>query len=106
MGFATRVEDFARFGMLPRRAERADVAPLRYATPSTLLRYAHPLAHRSPHCPPPATCYARRRPSFPLRLYICISRFPFVIFVVSFCSCFFNFVIFVDYICNAVALHL
>lgn len=116
-------------GRFPGSLRLADSAPLRFApsarryappTPLPVLGPVSPAPRRSarprcpppPHAPPPAAppqqnggaSSAASRPGLPRCLYICISVFTFVIFVVPFCPCLFIFVIFVVSICNAASL--
>lgn len=112
-------------GRFPGSLRLADSAPLRFAssarcyaspTPLPVLGPVSPAPRHSarPRCPPlrilrpppprppqnGGASSAASRPSLPRCLYVCISRFPFVMFVVSFCPCLFIFVIFVVSICD------
>ena len=105
-------------GRSPAAHSRADIAPLRYATPTHSFATPTPPAPLAPAVrprrilrpppPPPqqngGASSAASRPALPRRLYICIGVFPFVMFVVSFCTCIFIFVILVVSFCNAASL--
>ena len=118
VGFASLVLACFASGRSPAAHSRVDIAPLCSAAPthsSATPTPPAPLAPavrprrmlRPPPPPPPqkgGAAIEASRPALPRRLYICISRFPFVIFVVSICPCLFIFVIFVVSSCDATIL--
>lgn len=115
VGFASLVLACCASGRSPAAHSRADIAPLcsaapthSYATPTPpapLAPAVRPRRILRPPPPPPpqngGASSAASRPGLPRCLYICISIFTFVIFVVPFCPCLFIFVILVVSICDA-----
>lgn len=114
VGFASRVRPRFATGRFPGSLKLADSAPLRYASPAHSYATPTPRPPLDPAArprrmlrpPPPrppqngGASSAASRPGLPRCLYICISAFTFVIFVVPFCPCLFIFVIFVVSFCN------